>query len=213
MFYPFSLSTMKKTFLLISLCTLGLLLTACGKPIETCSLTNTGSCTITETLDLTWTIDAVINAIKTQDFPTLSTFVGPQGIRFTPYEHVDVVSDIVLYSGQVYNALALSTTFTRWWYDGSWFPIDLPIGQYWEKFVYDVDFITAPEVYHNQPFNRGNTINNIFDVYSGKHIVEYHFPGFDPQYDGMDRRSLYLVFENIWGQRYIIGIIHWSWTI
>ena len=106
-------------------------------------------------------------------------------------------SDVVLTSGEVYNGLALSRTFLRGVYDGSGEPIDLPIGQYREKFVYDVDFVAAPEIYHNQKFNRGNTLNNIFDIYTGKEIIEYHFPQIDPQYEGMDRRSLYLVFENI----------------
>gem|GEM_PF-6875193 len=32
-------------------------------------------------------------------------------------------------------------------------------------------------------FQRGNTINNIFDVYTGKEIVDYHFPQIDPQYE------------------------------
>jgi hypothetical protein len=205
---------MKKLLILISLCTFGLLLTGCGKQPETCSIDQWFSCgTNTWALDLSGTIDAVINAIKSKDFPTLSTFVGTQGVRFTPYENVNIASDVVLYSGQIYNALALSNAFTRWAYDGSWEPISLWIGHYREKFVYDVDFVNAPKVYHNQKFERGNVINNIFDVYTGKEIVEYHFPQIDPQYEGMDRRSLYLVFENIAGQRKLIGIVHGQRTI
>jgi (p)ppGpp synthase/HD superfamily hydrolase len=44
-------------------------------------------------------------------------------------------------------------------------------------------------------------------------MVEYHFSGFDPKYEGMDWRSLRLVFEekdNIW---HLVGIIHDQWTI
>ncbi len=205
---------MKKIFLLISLCTFGLLLTGCGKQPETCSIDEWFSCGATTwALDLSWTIDAVINAIKNNDFFTLSTFVGPQGIRFTPYENVNVTNDVVLYSGQVYNALAISAAYTRWSYDGSGEPISLGIWHYREKFVYDVDFANAPEIYHNQKFERGNTLNNIFDVYTGKEIVEYHFPQIDPQYEWMDRRSLYLVFDNVGGQRQLIWIIHGQRTI
>jgi hypothetical protein len=43
-------------------------------------------------------------------------------------------------------------------------------------------------------------------------IVEYYFPGFDLQLQGMDWRSLRLVFtlyDNTW---YLVGIIHDQWT-
>ena len=206
---------MKKLFILISLCSFGLLLMGCGKQsTETCSINEWFSCeTGTWTLDLSGTIDTVINAIKNQDLVTLSTFVGIQGLRFSAYEYVNTWTDIVLSTDEVYNGLALSRSFNRWVYDGSGEPIDIWIGQYRENFVYDVDFVTAPETYHNQKFERGNIINNIFDVYTGKEIVEYHFPQINPQYEWMDRRSLYLVLENVWGQRYLIGIVHGQWTI
>ena len=154
-----------------------------------------------------------MTAIKNQDFPTLSTFVWPQGLRVSPYEYVNTGTDVILSTGEVYNGLALSKTFIRGLYDGSGEPIDLPFWQYREKFVYDVDFVTAPETYHNQKFERGNTLNNIFDVYTAKEIIEYHFPQIDPQYEGMDRRSLYLVFENVSGEWYLIGIVHGQRTI
>ncbi len=193
---------------------LGFFLTWCGKQAETCSIDTWFSCgTTTGTLDLSWTIDAVIDAIKNQDLVTLSTFVGDQWLRFSPYEYVNTGSDVVLISDEVYNGLALSRTFVRGAYDGSWEPIDLPLWQYREKFVYDVDFVNAPEIYYNQKFQRGNTTNNIFDIYTGKEIVDYHFSQIDPQYEWMDRKSLYLVFENIAGQRKLIGIVHGQWTI
>lgn len=205
---------MKKFLILIPLCLLGLFLTWCEKQAETCSIDEWFSCgATTGILDLSWTIDAVMNAIKNEDLITLSTFVGDQWLRFSPYEYVNTGTDIVLTSGDVYHGLALSRSFTWWAYDGSGEPIDLWIWQYREKFVYDLDFVNAPEIYYNQKFERGNTLNNIFDVYSWNEIVEYHFPGFDPQYEGMDRRSLYVVFENIGGQRKLIGIVHGQRTI
>ena len=209
---------MKKLFLIVAFCSFSLVVVGCGKESidTTCSLT-WSTCWITSwTIDhsnLTWVIQDVLLAIKNIDLLTLSSFVWPQGLRFSPYEHVNTWSDVILSTWEIYNGLALSRSFTRWIYDGKWDSIDLWIGQYREKFVYDVNFVTAPEVYHNQKFERGNIINNIFDVYSGKYIVEYHFPQIDPQYEGMDWRSLYLVFENISGQRQLIWIVHGQWTI
>jgi len=65
----------------------------------------------------------------------------------------------------------------------------------------------------NQEVMRGNIINNAFNVYQGKYIVEFYIPGIDPKYDGMDRRSLTLVLEKTDEKRYLIGIIHNQRTI
>lgn len=207
---------MKKLFFLVPLLWI-LIFAGCNKqlPTETCPIsTGSFSCwTTSGTLDLSGTIDAILLAIKNSDMVKLSTFVWPQGLRFSPYEYVNTGTDIILTSGEIYYGQAMSRSFTRWSYDGSGEPINLWIWQYREKFVYDVDFTTAPEIYHNQKFQRGNTTNNIFDIYTGKEIVEYHFPQIDPQYEGMDWKSLYLVLENISGQRYLIWIVHGQRTI
>jgi len=84
---------------------------------------------------------------------------------------------------------------------------------YISGYVYDVDFLTAPEVLINQKSDRGNTINNAFDVYAGKYLIEYYFSGFEPKYEGMDWKSLMLVFDKKDGQRYLIGVIHGQRTI
>lgn len=83
-------------------------------------------------------------------------------------------------------------------------PIDLGIGQYFEKFVNDADYANAPEIVSNQSTQRGNTINNIAQIYSGKQWVDFYFSGFDPQYEGMDWKSLTLVFDEVDGQWYLI---------
>ena len=56
-------------------------------------------------------------------------------------------------------------------------------------------------------------MNNIADAYEGKQRVEFYLSGFDPQYEGMDWKSLTLVFDQVDGQREVIGIIHNQWTI
>ena len=69
------------------------------------------------------------------------------------------------------------------------------------------------EVGFDQTVGQGNTINNIIEVYPEAVVVEYHFEGFDPQYAGMDWRSLRLVFEESGGTWYLVGIVHDEWTI
>jgi hypothetical protein len=55
-------------------------------------------------------------------------------------------------------------------------------------------------------------VNNIFQVYKNKEIYEYYFSGFDAKYEGMDWRSLTLVFEQVKNQWYLLGIIHGART-
>jgi hypothetical protein len=71
----------------------------------------------------------------------------------------------------------------------------------------------AEQIGYNTVLGHGNSLNNSFEIYKDSIIVEYYFSGLDPQYEGMDWRSLRLVFEekdDIW---YIVGIIHDQWTI
>ena len=60
---------------------------------------------------------------------------------------------------------------------------------------------------------QGNTLINSSEIYKDAIIIEYHFSGFDPQYEGMDWRSLRLAFEKVNDIWYLVGIIHDQWTI
>jgi hypothetical protein len=55
----------------------------------------------------------VVQALKKKDLPTLSLLAGREGIRFSPYEHVDLKRDIVLSVEEIKNGLAISRSFTR----------------------------------------------------------------------------------------------------
>ena len=69
-------------------------------------------------------------------------------------------------------------------------PITLKFSDYYKRFIYDADFLNAEQVGYNKVLGHGNTLNNSFDVYKNSIIVEYYFSGFDPQYEGIDWRSL-----------------------
>jgi hypothetical protein len=76
-----------------------------------------------------------------------------------------------------------------------------------------LDFSKAPEKYANQKFERWNIINNAWDVYKNWYFVEYYFPEVEKKYSWMDRRSLILVFQKNWSNRYLVWLIHWQRTI
>jgi len=155
----------------------------------------------------------VLTALRDYDLEKLSRYVHPdKGVRFTPYGYVDVNENLVFSADEIRN---MDETKVYMWgyYDGSGEPIELTFPDYHKKFIYDEDFVNADEVGYNKALGHGNSLNNSFEVYRNSIIVEYHFPGIDPQYEGMDWRSLRLVFEKADSQWYIVGIIHDQWTI
>lgn len=156
----------------------------------------------------------VLQAFSADDFQTLSTFVDPSsGVRFSPYGNINVAEDKVFTANQLKTGMGSSEVFHWGSYDGSGEPIDLTFSEYLKKFVNDADFSKAPEQKKDEMIGQGNTLNTITAAYPSAHFMEYHFPGFDPQYQGMDWKSLRLIFEESQGQWYLVGVIHDQWTI
>lgn len=75
---------------------------------------------------------------------------------------------------------------------------------------YDGSGDPIPQISYNMILGKGNMINNVFSVYptTSAITVEYHYPGLDPQFQGMDWTSLRLVYENSGTQWYLVAIVH-----
>jgi hypothetical protein len=154
----------------------------------------------------------VVVLLKNQDMVGLAEYTHRvRGIRFSPYSAIQT-DDLIFFKEQIAALMGDATVYHWGIYDGSGMDIDLTFADYFADFVYDVDFASAPQIAVNQRLGPGNTIDNSAEVYPGDMIVEYHFPGFDPQYDGMDWRSLRLVFKYCQGNYDLVGIIHDEWT-
>lgn len=156
----------------------------------------------------------VLLAVKNKDMTKLASFVHPdKGIRFSPYAYVDVKKDIHFTAVQVSNLINDNKKYIWGSYDGTGDPIELTFEEYYNKFIYNKDYINAEIIGNNRIIGKGNTINNAFEVYSESTIIEFHFTGFNPEYKGIDWESLRLVFEKNDGVWYLTGIIHDQWTI
>ena len=155
----------------------------------------------------------VVNALKHKDMNAFSSYIhSTAGVRFSPYGHIDVQHDLQFSTSQL-PSLWSSTEVYQWGvYDGSGDPIQLTFQDYFDRFVYDVDFANPHMIGNNVVVGAGNMINNIQQAYSNGPFVEFHFTGFDPQYSGMDWRSLRLVFEQENSEWKLVGIIHDEWT-
>ena len=157
----------------------------------------------------------VILALKAGNIGKLATFVHPQkGVRFSPYASVLPDEDRVVKKNQLAQMWASNTRYKWGAYDGSGDPIRLTFKKYHRRFIFDHDFANAKSVrYNGEVMGHGNTLNNVRAIYPGAIAVEHYFPGFDPKFDGMDWRSLWLVFEKKGNEWYLVGIVHDEWTI
>ena len=156
----------------------------------------------------------VIELIKAKDMATLSSYIHPsQGLRLTPYFYIDPQSDQI-FTAQEVAGLDQNTTAFNWGrYDGSGEVISLTFNDYYDTFIYDEDFISPQLIGNNVPIGSGNTLDNVAEVYPNGHFIEFHFTGMEPQFEGIDWRSLRLVFEQDNGLWYLVGIVHGQWTI
>jgi len=157
---------------------------------------------------------AVIDALKQKDGAKLATYAHPdKGVRFSMYPFIRTDTDVVLTASDL--AIAFTDPKVRLWgvTDGKGEDFRVTFADYYPKFVYDVDFAKAPDVAYNRAIGTGNSTDNSATAYPDAIMVEYHYSGFDPQYNGMDWRSLRLFFEQKNGTWYLVGIVHGQWTI
>jgi len=154
--------------------------------------------------------------IRNKDYQALANYVHPvYGLRFTPYAFVDTLKD-VKFSPEKFSIEVTKVPQSKinWGeFDGTGDPISLTIDEYFGKFVYPADFLNAESFKVNEFIGSGSMINNLKEVYKGCDFTESHFSGFDKKYDGMDWKSLRLVFNQIEGKYYLVGIVNDQWTI
>ncbi|NMA84729.1 MAG: hypothetical protein GX962_12815 [Epulopiscium sp.] len=156
----------------------------------------------------------VIEALKNKDIGAIQKMIHPtKGVRFSPYSYIDVENDLVFSAEEFGTLFTSATPLTFGAYDGSGEPITVSFKEYYDRFVYDVDFADAEMIGRNVSIGKGNTVNNIEEAYPEAAFVEYYFSGFNPEYAGIDWRSLRLVFEEEQGKYYLVGVIHDEWTI
>jgi len=211
-----------KWILAATLLGLLLVLVACNTPIPTSApataeLPAAATATSAPLLSPEDTVVALgaqaLAALKAQDMAALAALAHPtQGVRFSPYAFVRD-EDLGFTPAQLNGAFSDSTVYEWGAYDGSGEPINLTFAGYYQEFIFDQDYTTAEAVGVNERLGQGNSIDNSHEAYPGAMVVEYHFPGFNPDYEGMDWVSLRLVFQEFEGRWVLVGIIHDQWTI
>jgi len=160
------------------------------------------------------TADKLIHAISVKDSETISDLAHPvKGVRFTPYTYVSLDTDLVFKKDDLKNFFESQKVYTWGSFDGTGDDISLTPGTYYEKFVYPADYKNAEQIGYNKVLSSGNMLENQFDVYENPIVVEYYFSGFNPEYEGLDWRSVRLVFEKYEDAWFLVGIINNQWTV
>lgn len=155
----------------------------------------------------------VLSALKSYRYDQLEEIIHPDlCLQFSPYAYLNS-SNMTFCRSEI--ALAAASEDLLIWgsYDGTGNPINLSFEEYHEEFVYDQDYFHSLIVGYNTEVSSGNSLNNIQEIFPGGMMIEYYFPGFDPQYGGLDWRSIRLVFVQLGMDWYLTAIIHGEWTI
>lgn len=152
-----------------------------------------------------------VDALRRRDMRQLTRLVHPtRGVRFSPYPSVSS-SDAVLMRAEL--ATAWRAPRPDVWGETEAGEINLTFQQYFSEYVYDRDFARIGQVSYNRPRNHGNNRNMLRENYPRAILVQYHVPGRDSGADGMDWKSLWLVFERRGSEWFIVGIAHDEWGI
>ena len=156
---------------------------------------------------------AVLVSLKNRDFPAIARFVHPEkGVSFTPYSTV-ILNENQVFSADLVKNFQNDTNLYIWGtMDGSGEFISLTPSQYFDRFVFDRNYIDAPLIGINTIIKNGNSLENVIEAFPTGQFVEFHFPGSEEN-SQFDWSSLKLVFEFYNGERRLVAIIHSEWTI
>ncbi len=150
----------------------------------------------------------ILQALKNRDMLTLATYIDAEkGLRLTPYGNISD-EDVILSKEELISET--DEVRTRGTYVWSGEPIELTKKEYFDTFVYNADYLNAPEVIENKTIDRGSMIVNIEERYPNAEYREYFFPWFNPEYAGMDWEGLFLIFDH--ESSALLGLAHEEWT-
>lgn len=162
---------------------------------------------------LTTIATEVLTTLKAKDYKAFTAYFHPtEGVLFSPYGFIDSKASRKV-TKTAFMKLIEENTAVNWGsYDGTGDPILLTAQNYVEKFVYNADYLNAEKSAYNQVIGKGNSINNLEEVFPKHPYIEYHFSGFDKKYAGMDWTSLRLVFKLHQSNYYLVAVVHDQWT-
>ena len=163
-------------------------------------------------VDVVTTAQSVLTALKNKDYATLQTLTSSAGLSINEEPRLDLTK-VDITKDQVSNIPANTQKYLFGYADGSGEPIEITQAEYFNKYMYNHDYLVAPEVVVNKTLGSGNSINTIATDVGTRTFVTFYFKGFNPEYGGMDWTTMYLVFDLENGKYTLRGIAKDNWTI
>ena len=154
----------------------------------------------------------VLLALRAGDTEALSNWVHPEkSVRFVPFTNISEENPV--FSAEETATLWTNDNEISWGYSaGTGDEILLTFQEFYERFLFSADFFYPDAVGYDTNIVQGGMIDNSRDLFPEAHIVEYHFDGFDPQFEGLDYVTLRIVVEQFEDQYYATAIVHNAWT-
>ncbi|MGB8000763.1 MAG: hypothetical protein WCF60_11835 [Anaerobacillus sp.] len=149
----------------------------------------------------------VVNVMKDKVMGKLADYVHPKkGVLFSPYGTIDKKRAQVLMPPLIIDFLAHSRQL-EWGVDPGGKPIRLNSQSYFNNYVYDAEYGETNFVTFDGIHDETNRIQNLEEIFPQAHYVEFFVSGTE-EFQGMDWKSLVLVFSEYGGEPYLVGIIH-----
>ncbi|HEX9722414.1 MAG TPA: hypothetical protein VGA53_04065 [Candidatus Paceibacterota bacterium] len=153
---------------------------------------------------------AVMRALKEKDMTVLASFVHPQ----KPLRFWSINASFEIPKEKIPSFFTDQTEYTGS-YDGSGFPFTYTQAEYYESYIYDRDYLNAPDVnYKLSYYSSATTIGDQFERYHQEDPVTatYAFPQSSPD-AAFDWRNLRLWFTQEDGVWYLREIMQNQWAI
>jgi hypothetical protein len=158
------------------------------------------------------TAKEVVDALANKDYAKLQSLTSDAGLSLAMYPQLDL-SKINVAKSDVSKIPTDQRTQLFGYTDGKGDPVILTASQFFDKRIYTVDYRNAPEIAANKKLGGGNSAFTLPQDIQGREFVGFYFPGFKPEYQGMDWTTLYLIFDKVGNDYKLRAIAKDNWTI
>lgn len=151
----------------------------------------------------------VIRLIKEKDFKGLSKEIHPaNGLTLSSTPEIKISHSTIISKDTVANWKFSDKQYKWGVLDGEGNQIELTLEEYYNLYIYDIDYANEAEISYNKNIERaeGKKVN-IYEVYNEGIVVEYFFKG-TKENNFVDWKSIYLCFERYNNAWYLSAIIH-----
>lgn len=151
-----------------------------------------------------------ITFIKDKDFKNLAKNIHPiNGLTLSSTTEIKVSADTSI-SKEVVATWDIDDDKKYTWgvIDGEGKEIELTLREYYNRYIYDNDYLNNSEINYSKYQQRDDSKkNNVYDVYKEGIVVEYFNKGTEEN-NFVDWTSIYLCFEKYNNSWYLSGIVH-----